>query len=78
MLNMNQFWVDKYINKVEIRGPGQGNGQFQFVLQIFARPPPPARKFEEQIEIDHFGEGPGAYIHYKSLNITNRTWNKRN
>ena len=32
------------INKGEIRGPGQGNGQFQFVLQIFARPPLPPRE----------------------------------
>ena len=37
MSDMNKCWTCIYdghvnINKGEIRGPGQGNGQFQFLL----------------------------------------------
>ena len=33
-------------------------------------------RFARIFWIDHFGEGPGAYIPYKSLNGINKTWAK--
>ena len=58
---MNQFWVDKYV-KGTLGDLGKEMANFNLFFKFSRAPLPPARKFEEQIEIDHFGEGPGAYI----------------
>ena len=59
------------MNKGLLRGPW-GKEMVNFIFSCkFSRappPPPPARKFAGKNEIDHFGEGPGAYIPYKSVN----------
>ena len=64
---MNQFWVEN-INKGLLRGPWGKEMVNSNLFFKFSR--------EEQREIDHFGEGLGAYIPYKSLNGTNKTWTK--
>ena len=71
---MNKFWFEN-INKGLLRGPwGKEMVNFNFYFKISRAPP--ARKFKVKIEIDHFGEGPGAYIPYKSFNGINKTWIK--
>ena len=44
-----------------------------FTLKFRATARACARNFKVKIEIDHFGEGPGAYITYISFNRANKT-----